>query len=169
MASIQLIAQTGLRVDVTIACVFTPVAGADTDVALARAVLVALNTDRRALDDDTLPNPRDDDRRGWWADMDAQAIWGGWPIGTRLWLLTRAKLTDQNARQGSTIAVAQGYIAEALQPFVDAKFCTSFDIALTTLVGPAGPYGIGGTITLVRGPKSAIALAYQDLWSTYGG
>ncbi len=168
MASIRLITQAGL-VDVTIRCVFTPVAGSDEDVALARAVLVALNTDRRAHDDDTLPNPNDDDRRGWWADLDAQAIWGGWPIGNRLWLLTRAKLTDQNARLGSTVAQAQAFITECLQPFVDAKFCTSFDVVLTTLIGPAGPYGIGGTITLVRGPKSAIALAYQDLWSTYGG
>ena len=148
---------------------FTPIAGADSDVALARAVMVALNTDRLANADAPLPGLNDSNRRGWWGDLDAATIWDGWPIGTRLWLLTRSKITDQNAAQGSTIATAQSYITEALQPFVDEKFCSSFTVELSLLNGPSGPYGITGTITLYRGPKSAVALAYQDLWATYGG
>ena len=57
--------------------------------------------------DDVLPQltaPGDEpDLRGWWGDTDAGTIWGGWPIGTRLWLLSRAKITDSAARQGATI------------------------------------------------------------------
>ena len=170
MASLRLIARTGLKTDVSIQLFFKPRPGADSDIALARAVLVALNTDRLALPDDQLPNSRDDNRRGWWGDLDAQTIWNGWPIGTRLWLLTRSKIiTDQGAAEAPTLQLAQGYISEALQPFVDANICSSFDIALSILSGPSGNYGIGGTITLYRGPKSAIALEYEDLWTPYGG
>ena len=169
MASLRLIAKTGLKTDVTIDLLFAPKPGPDSDIALARAVLVALNTDRLALQDDSLPNPRDDNRRGWWGDLNAKTIWGGWPIGTRLWLLTRAKITDANAAQGSTLARAQTYIAEALQPFVDAGICSSFSTSLSVLTGPSGDYGITGTITMVRGPKSAISLQYESLWTNYGG
>lgn len=169
MASLRLITKTGLKTDVTIDLFFKPTAGSDSDIALARAALVALNTDRLANPDDKLPNPRDDNRRGWWGDLDAAAIWNGWPIGTRLWLLRRAKITDANAAQGSTLAVAQHYVEEALQPFVDAKICSSFDVNLSVLTGPEGDYGIAGTLTLYRGNKSAIALEYQSLWAKYGG
>ena len=169
MPSLRLVAKTGLKTDVTIDVLFKPKAGLDSDIALARAVLVALNTDRLALPDDKLPNPRETNRRGWWGDLDAATIWQGWPIGTRLWLLNRTKITDTNAAQGSTLATAQQYIAEALQPFVDAKICSTFAIDLAVLSGPSGDYGITGTITMVRGPKSSISLAYEDLWAPYGG
>src|ERR1700676_756555 len=65
----------------------------------ASAVLVALNTDALADPSEVLPDPRDDNRRGWWGDLDAEKIWGGWPIGSRLWLLTRAKILDNTARE----------------------------------------------------------------------
>ena len=169
MASLRLIAKTGLKTDVTIDVLFAPKPGPDSDVALARAVLVALNTDRLALPDDLLPNQRDDNRRGWWGDLDAKTIWGGWPIGTRLWLLSRAKITDANAAQGSTLARAQTYISEALQPFVDASICSSFSTNLSVLTRAGGDYGITGTITMVRGPKSSISLEYEELWAPYGG
>ena len=169
MASLRLIAKTGLKTDVTIDMLFRPVSGSDSDVALARAVLVALNTDRLALPDDPLPDPNSDNRRGWWGDLDAQAIWAGWPIGTRLWLLQRAKITGADAAQGSTLVRAEQYIAEAIQPFVDAKICSSFSTSLSVLTGSSGDYGITGAITLVRGPKSSISLEYEDLWSGYGG
>ena len=169
MPSIRLVASTGLDTDVSIACLFTPVLGSDEDVALARAVMVALNTDGLADADATLPGLNDDNRRGWWGDLDTAEIWGGWPIGSQLWLMSRDKITDQNAKQGSTLEKANRFINAALQPFVDLGFCSSFDVSLAVLSGPNGPSGIGGTITIYRGPKSAIALAYQDLWTTYGG
>ena len=58
MASLRLVAETGLKTDVSIEGVlFKPQPGPDSDIALARAVLVALNTDRLALPDDALPEP----------------------------------------------------------------------------------------------------------------
>ena len=163
MASIQLVQKTGL-LDLGITCVFTPVPDVDDDaIALARSVMVALNTDRRALADDKLPLPNSDDRRGWWGDTNAREIWGGWPIGVRLWLMIRDKITDANARQGSTIERARRFIAEALQPFVDAKIASGFAITLTR----QGLHHIGGGVVIQRGPKEAISLEYQELWSAF--
>ena len=131
---------------------------------------MALNTDRLANSDDPLPNLRDDNRRGWWGDLDAQRIWQGWPIGTRLWLLGRAKITGADAAQGSTLVRAEQYIAEAIQPLVDARICSSFSLDnFRVLTGASGDYGIAGRVTLFRGPKAAIALEYDDLWKTFGG
>ena len=102
---------------------FAPIAGDPQDHRLANAVIIALNTDRRALPDDVLPDPRSTDRRGWWGDTDAGAIWGAVaPIGCRLWLLARAKLPG-GTREGATIVRARAYVAEALQPFVDSAEC----------------------------------------------
>ena len=143
---------------------FRPVAGDPQDHRLVNAVVIALNTDRRALPDDVLLDPRSTDRRGWWGDTDAAAIWAGWPIGCRLWLLTRAKLPG-GTREGATIERARRYIAEALQPFVDARIATRFDVALAQDT----PERISGTITIFRGPKTAIALQFQDLWRDFGG
>src|SRR5262245_13278563 len=84
---------------------------------LCTAVIVALGTDRLALADDILPDPDSTDRHGWWGDLDAELIWGGWPIGTRLWLLRRAKITGPGYRQGATVARVEQYIREAIQPF----------------------------------------------------
>ena len=143
---------------------FGTVAGDLQDHRLANAAIIALNTDRRANPDDKLPDPHSTDRRGWWGDTDAAAIWGGWPIGTRLWLLSRVKLPG-STRDGATIERARQYIAEALQPFVDNRIATRFDIALAQDT----PERISGTITIYRGPKTAIALQFADLWRDFGG
>ena len=143
----------------------SPVTGIDETQALASAVMVALNTDRRAQPDDVLPNPGDDDRRGWWADTNAATIWNGWPIGCRLWLMSRDKITDAGAKQGATIERARRYIREALDPFVKAKIATSYTVNLRRV----GLDRITGKITMFRGPKSAIALEWQGLWTDFGG
>ena len=88
----------------------TPTNLLDETQQLASAVIVALNTDALADASDVLPDPRSSDRRGWWGDLDAQAIWNGWPIGSKLWLLTRAKIVDSGAREGATTVRVKNYI-----------------------------------------------------------
>ena len=143
----------------------SPITGIDESQALASAVMVALNTDRRARPDDVLPGLGDTDRRGWWADTDAGTIWNGWPIGARLWLMSRDKITDAGAKQGATIERARRYIREALDPFVKAKMATSYTVDLRRI----GLERITGKITMYRGPKPAIALEWQGLWIDFGG
>ena len=77
-----------------------------TDDGLRTAVIISLFTDRRARDDDTLPDPGGD-RRGWWADSVAPAVVGD-ELGSRLWLLEREK------RSPAVIERVRTYSAEAL-------------------------------------------------------
>jgi phage gp46-like protein len=128
---------------------------------LATAVTIALGTDRRATADDALPDLDSDDRRGWWGDTDAESIWDGWPIGTRLWLLERAKITGPGARQGSTLARVENYAREALQPFIRHGIASKVTVAATRTALDR----IDLTATIYRGPKDAIQLRYQDLWT----
>lgn len=132
---------------------------------LATAVVVALGTDRRANADDILPDIASDDRRGWWGDQDAERIWGGWPIGSRLWLLERAKITGAGARQGATLARAEAYTREALMPFVTNKIATHIDVTAERTELDR----IDVRATIYRGPLPAIELQYQTLWSELGG
>jgi phage gp46-like protein len=136
----------------------------DETEALATAVIVALGTNRLALPDDVLPNSDDSDRRGWWADTDADLIWKAWPIGCRLWLIERHKITGFEASQGSTIARIDSYIREALRPFVENQICSSFDVTVTR----TELQKIVAQITIWRGPLPAIQLMYQALWAEIG-
>ena len=146
---------------VTLDLLLTPIGDLDTTQELATAVTIALGTDARAKPDDVLPNPNDDNRRGWWGDTEAKEIWDGWPIGCRLWLLSRAKITGAGAREGATKARVEQYIHEALQPFIDRKIATKKTVEVTR-------NGVGrfdAVVTLFRGPKPAIELRYSDLWN----
>jgi phage gp46-like protein len=127
---------------------------------LANYVRVALMSDRLSDVDEIRPDPDSDDRKGWWADMDAQAIWRGWPIGCRNWLLTRAKITDSPAWEGSTVARAESYTREALQPLIDMRLCTSIDVVAARV----DISRIDVAIVIYRGNLPEIELIFQDLW-----
>jgi len=132
----------------------------DDTQALATAVIVALGTDRLADPSDILPNPDDDDRAGWWGDLQAESIWGGWPIGSRLWLLKRAKITDETAFEGSTLRRAEFYIYEALQPFLALRIVSQVYVSVARI----DKQRIDALVRLYRGPRTAIELQYQILW-----
>jgi phage gp46-like protein len=75
----------------------------DTVSNLATSVFLSLFTDRRANDDDPLPDDSRD-RRGWYGDANA----GDDAMGSRLWLLAREK------RLPATMQKAIDYTNEAL-------------------------------------------------------
>jgi phage gp46-like protein len=160
MPDIRLVPITNVDV-VTLDWLQTPTGQLDETNELITAILVALNTDAEASPTDVLPDPRSTDRRGWWGDENAATIWGGWPIGSKLWLLTRAKILDQNAREGSTIARVEAYVGAALQPFVTAGICSSF----TVKAWQHDAQSIYATVKIYRGPKTAIQLEFQPLWT----
>jgi phage gp46-like protein len=139
----------------------TPTGQLDDTEQLQTAVIIAVGTDRRANDDDILPDPRSDDRRGWWGDLKADTIWGGWPIGSRLWLLARAKITDSKAREGATTNRVETYLRECLQPFLDNRVASRMAVSATR----TGLNSISASVTLYRGPTPAIALQFQDFWT----
>lgn len=77
---------------------------------LETSVAISLFTDRRALGDDELPHDADS-RRGWWADTVPPVV--NDKIGSRLWLLSREKTTQE------TLNRAQEFCYEALQWLLD--------------------------------------------------
>jgi phage gp46-like protein len=128
-------------------------AGLDTTYELVTAVAVALFTWRTAEADDALP-AGDGDRKGWWGDHESAEIHGGWPIGSRLWLLAREKQTE------STRARAEAYIREALDPFVGLGLCERIDVAVDWFAQER----LGAEIVLTRGPADRIAVRFASLW-----
>lgn len=74
-------------------------------------VLISLFTWRRATDDDPVPDGAN--RQGWWADP---------TLGSRLWLLKRAKLTPK------TLGTARRYVEEALQWLVDEGIASRVEV-----------------------------------------
>ena len=136
----------------------------DDSQALATAVVVALGTDRLALPNDILPDPDSTDRAGWWGDMDAAELFNGWPIGTRLWLLKRSKIVGPEDPHGATVALVEQYINEAIQPFIDMRIASSFDVE----VARVGVERIDAYLVLYRGPKTPVELRFQVLWNELG-
>jgi phage gp46-like protein len=111
------------------------------DDGLETAVILSLFTDRRAEDDDIIPDGTAD-RRGWWADA--------WPeiagdrIGSRLWLLSREKQrrevlnrAREYAREALAWLVADG-IARAIE--VEAEIARPGVLGLSVRIDrPARP------------------------------
>ena len=92
---------------------------------LKTAVLLSLFTDRRAEEDDELP-AEESDRRGWWGDLVPPAPRDR--IGSKLWLLTREKLTRDVQNR------AREYAREALQWLIDDRVAQSVSVDQNALV-----------------------------------
>lgn len=147
----------------------TPVGLLDESQELATAFRVALGTDRLADVNEVLPDLDSTDRRGWWGNLEAEEIWDGWDIGCKNWLLTRAKISDDVSWEGATVQRAQIYTREALQPFIDKKFCTRIDVIAERVFDQTKHQKaremIVVTVQAYRGPLQAIELRYAYLWS----
>jgi phage gp46-like protein len=131
---------------------------------LQSAVIVALGTDALAPPSEELPDPDDTNRRGWWGDMDAEEIWNGWPVGCLLWLLQRAKITGIMSKQGSTVAKAEGWTREAMDPFVRFRIASQVDVEGEQI----GTERIDVGVVVYRRPSEAIELRYNQLWEELG-
>jgi phage gp46-like protein len=127
---------------------------------LQTAVIIALGTNALAPVTEDLPDPESTDRFGWWADMDAEELWGGWPVGCLLWLLRRAKITGPAARSGSTLARVDGWTRDAMRPFVTNKIASRTDVVTDQI----DISRIDVRVVIYRGPEPAIEMRFADLW-----
>lgn len=126
-----------------------------TDDGLRTAVALSLLCDRRAEDDDVLPDGSDaanGDRRGWWADAIADR--DGDLFGSRLWLLCREK-TLQNVRDR-----AEGYAREGLAWLIDDGVAAEIAVAAETV----GRDVLSIEVAIKRGDGTRIADRYQYVW-----
>lgn len=124
--------------------------GADlqADSGLQTAMLISVFTDRRAANDDVIPDGTGDPR-GWWGDDDTR------PIGSRLWLLSRAKQT------GETLMRAKDYLTEALQWLIDDGAVAKFDI----VVAWVSPSLLGAQVTAYRQDGTNVAANFNYSWN----
>lgn len=113
------------------------------DRGLMTAALLSLFTDRRAEVDDKPPSGDPRDRRGWWADEFLEVE--GDKYGSRLWLLARAKATNETALR------AKEYIREALAWMIEDRVVSAVD-AIAEIA--TRPMLIGDTVV----PKGALLL-----------
>jgi phage gp46-like protein len=132
----------------------------DDSQALATAVAVALGTNALAGVDDILPDPDSTDREGWWGDYQADVLHNGWPIGTKLWLLRRSAILPPESKFGATQTWVNTYIVGAIQPFIDRRIASRFELVSVRV----DKQRIDALIRLFRGPKAAVDLRFQALW-----
>lgn len=127
----------------------------DSDLAsdrdLTTAVLLSLLTDRRADDDDVPPSGDPRDRRGSWLDQFADIA--GDLYGSRLWLLDRAKKTNE------TLLQAKEYVNEALTWMIEDKVVSSIDVITESMAG-----GIAIAVGLQRPGRDPVSFRFAHTW-----
>jgi phage gp46-like protein len=122
---------------------------------LVSALAISLFTHRTALEDDTIAGRPIDNRRGWWADHEAAEIYpGATPIGSRLWLLSREKQTEETRLR------AEDYIRESLAWMIDERLATDIGLNVTWFAHER----LGAEITIYRGSQKSIAVRFEKLW-----
>lgn len=113
---------------------------------LQTAIFISLFTDRQARDDDDYEG---DDRRGWWGDTGAD-----YPIGSRIWLLRRQRLSTAVANK------AIDYAIEALQWLIDDGIVASISVN-SQIVYPSRLYL---SITYQQPNLTANTVKYYWVW-----
>lgn len=120
---------------------------------LVRAVVISLFTWRRAQAGDDVP--ADSPLHGWWGD--AFAAVPGDQIGSRLWLLGRAKLNSK------TPADAESYAREALAWLVTDGLAQRVDVAAQRV----GLSGLGLVCSIYYAADSGarlLLLNFDNVW-----
>ncbi len=115
-------------------------AGAD----LVTSLIKSLFTERQAAADDVIPDGTTN-RRGWWADP---------TMGSRLWLLERAKLTPDLVKK------AEDYCNEALRWMIDDGVAASVSVVAAIQM----PSALGVQIIVKRRDGTSLAKNYAWVW-----
>ena len=127
--------------------------------ALETAIVIQLFTDKRMPVDHPLRKYVDgDDLRGWWGDgVDVRTDLGESEMGSLLWVLGRAPLTEETRRWAETLA------KDALQALIRQRIAARIDV--TAIAEPA----IGRLDLLIRVYRSDGSLAvdrrFDDIWN----
>lgn len=116
---------------------------------LETSVTISLFTDARAEDDDVLPN-KSDTRKGWWGDALLDQ-----PIGSKLWLLSRAKNSDE------TVKLAGDYTKQALDWMVTDEVATEILVSASRSNNQ-----IDISTIIIREGKSNIFFRYYLNWQS---
>ncbi|OFW46539.1 MAG: hypothetical protein A2003_02540 [Acinetobacter sp. GWC1_38_13] len=126
----------------------------ESEAGFASSVLISLFTDRRALNDDELPDSNSKDKRGWWGDLASPEVDND-RIGSRLWLLERSKTIP------SIVTRAKQYVEESLQWMIEDGMASKIEVE-TERQGDVGSdrLAIGVKIHLISG--TVIAVSFEN-------
>ena len=109
-------------------------------------------TDAAAASDDVIPDAppgQPGDPRGWWGDLGATA-----PIGSKLWLRVRGKVTP------NLLTTIQADAKAALQWLIDDAVVAAIDVVAQYLA----PRQLGLQVTLSRTNGTQSVLNFQSVW-----
>jgi phage gp46-like protein len=118
------------------------------DDSLETAIILSLFSDRRAKDDDELPD-NSGDRRGWWGDLVPPVE--GDQTGSRLWLLRREKNTQDTLNRAREMA------EEALQWIIEDGLATKIEVATEAVRREV----LGLAIGVTKPAGAPLALRYE--------
>lgn len=126
------------------------------DEGLETNVFISLFTDARADEGDILPDPDQTvNRRGWWADSTADNPDD--KIGSKLWLLDRAKTVDEILPQ------AQKYAREALQWMIDEKIAIKIDVVAEKRGTVTNPV-LALTVKIFKKDNNKEVFEFEERW-----
>jgi len=128
---------------------------------LETSILMSLFANRRADLDDTLPDPDNDDRQGWWGDQVSE--YEDDQIGSKLWLLSRSK-TDQD-----TLIKAESYAKESLQWLLDDGVSAKNEVDVYRLNRPDGSATLALHVKIYQSNGSVTEMQFDDLWASQLG
>lgn len=122
-----------------------------TDDGLHSTVLVSLFTDRRAREDDVIPDGSDD-RRGHWSDS---YLPGDEQEGSRLWLLEREKVIPEVLRR------AEDYSREALAWMITDGAASAVQATAWT----TGKQDLNLQISVTRPTGQTVTFKFLNMWN----
>lgn len=128
--------------------------GLNSSDALTRAVIISLFTWRRANADDDLPG---NEKMGWWGD--SYPVVESDKIGSRLWLLSRAKLTSK------TLADAKRYCEEALQWLIDDGIAARVEVETER----QGLSALAVRTRIYKPHGGTLDLRFAQVWESHNG
>ena len=128
---------------------------------LETAVLMSIYTDRRADNDDVLPDPKSFDRRGWWGDQETE--FEDDKIGSKLWLLERSKATEEN------LSLTRLYLEECLEWMLEDDVIQDIEVQTERQPRSDGSSTLAALIIITQSDGRVKSLKYDDLWQNQIG
>jgi phage gp46-like protein len=119
------------------------------DDGIRTAVIISLFTDKRVSSEEV--TSEDPDQRGWWGDMFPEVDQD--QIGSRLWLLQRAKQTNE------TLSRAKEYAEESLQWMIEDGVAASVTVVVEYLQRGWMKISVD-----VKRPRSTLSFRYEFNW-----
>ena len=130
------------------------------DAGLETAIIISIFSDRRADDEDELPDVDSSDRRGWWGDLTFDLTdTGRDKIGSRLWLLERSKTSPE------VLARAEQYIEEALQWLIEDGVAAKVEVEVERQ-GIVGSDILAFSVKIYRKDGGVEAFNFSEQWTS---